>query len=146
MTPDPTQRDRMQRRHLDVGAGKNVKRLIKYPLNIREAILRAVTMMPRRLQRILEGLGRGISIGRRKRRIPVSLMLERTGLSKRTYQMVERGDPRVAMAAYAMSLHALGLSHELERLADPRFDDAGQLLDEASLPKRIRMPRAKAQT
>lgn len=98
--------------------------------------------MPRVLLRDLENVGRGIAIARRRRRIPVELMLQRTGLSKRTYQQVEKGVPTVAMAAYAMALNALGLAGNLALLADPTKDEAGQLLEAESLPKRIRQRRS----
>ena len=64
-------------------------------------------------------------------------MLERTGLAKSTYQRVEKGDGSVAIAAYAMSLFALGLSNRLGRLADPAGDEVAFLLDAERLPKRV---------
>lgn len=100
--------------------------------------MRANDLMPPSVRRQLQRFGGAIAMARRRRRIPVELMLERTGLSKRTYQMVEKGDPRVAMAAYAMSLFALGLSHLLEEITDPARDDVGLLAEKEHLPKRIR--------
>ncbi len=67
----------------------------------------------------------------------MALMLERTGLSKRTYQQVEKGDPSVAMAAYAMSLFALGLSGNIALLADPNRDESGMLIETSNLPQRV---------
>ena len=99
--------------------------------------MKSVDIMPRQVARELERVGSGIAIARRRRRIPMSTMLERTGLSKRTYQQVEKGDPRVAMAAYAMSLFALGLSKNIALLADPERDASGMLLDTQNLPKRV---------
>jgi len=103
--------------------------------------MRAVDIMPRPLARELASLGRGIAIARRRRRIPVSVMLERTGLAKRTYQQVEAGDASVAVAAYAMALYALGLSSGISKLADPSLDETGMLVELDQLPKRLR--RAK---
>ena len=68
----------------------------------------------------------------------MALMLKRSGLSKRTYQMIEKGDPRVAMGGYAMSLFALGLSGGMAALADPAKDTAGLLLEAERLPRRVR--------
>lgn len=97
--------------------------------------------MPRAIRRDLERVGRGIAIARRRRRIPVSLMLERTGLAKRTYQQVEKGEPSVSIAAYAMALNALGMSANIALLADPQTDETGMLIETENLPKRVR--RAK---
>ncbi len=104
--------------------------------------MKAIDIMPRPVSRELERLGRGIAIARRRRRIPVALMLERTGLAKRTYQQVEKGDPSVAMAAYAMALHALGMSTNLGLLADPERDASGMLIEIQSLPKRVHAAKA----
>jgi len=100
--------------------------------------MKAIQIMPQHLRRELKMLGDGIRLARRRRRLSQSLMLERTGLSKRTYQEVEKGSPSVAIAAYAMTLFALGLSEGLGRLAAPQNDGAGLLWDIERLPKRIR--------
>ena len=107
--------------------------------------MKAIDIMPLPLERELKQLGAGISVARRRRRITMALMLKRTALSKRTYQMVEKGNPRVAMGAYAMSLFALGLSGAISALADPAKDAAGLLLEADRLPKRVRATKpAKA--
>ena len=104
--------------------------------------MKAIDIMPSPLRRELKRLGAGIAIARKRRRISTGLMLQRTGLAKRTYQLVEKGDPRVSMGAYAMSLFALGLSANIGLLADPDKDPAGMLLENERLPKRVRAPRA----
>ena len=100
--------------------------------------MRAAEIMPRAVIRDLQNIGRAIAIARRRRRIPISMMLERTGLSKRTYSQVEKGVPTVSMAAYAMALNALGLASNLALLADPAKDEAGLLIEAQNLPQRIR--------
>ena len=100
--------------------------------------MKAIDIMPVPLGRELKQLGAAISVARRRRRITMALMLARTGLSKRTYQMIEKGDPRVAMGGYAMTLFALGLSGGISALADPGTDAAGLLLEADRLPKRVR--------
>ena len=103
--------------------------------------MKAVQIMPISMRRELKQLGEGISIARRRRRISQALMLERTGLAKSTYQRVEKGDGSVAIAAYAMSLFALGLSNRLGSLADPTGDEVAFLLDAERLPKRVARAR-----
>lgn len=95
-------------------------------------------VMPGSVKRSLRKLGRDIALARRKRRLTVEMMLERTGLSKATYGRVEDGEASVGVGAYAMALFALGLGPALGDLADPRGDDAGLLMEEARLPKRVR--------
>jgi transcriptional regulator with XRE-family HTH domain len=104
--------------------------------------MRAAQIMPRAVLRDLQDVGRGIALARRRRRIPVSMMLERTGLSKRTYAQVEKGVPTVSMAAYAMALNALGLSRNLALLADPARDEAGLLIETENLPRRVRRTKS----
>ena len=100
--------------------------------------MKAIDVMPAPLARDLQRLGAGIAIARRRRRITMALMLERTALAKRTYQQIEKGDPRVAIGAYAMALFALGLSGGIVGLADPDADQAGMLFERERLPKRVR--------
>lgn len=72
------------------------------------------------------------------------MMAERTGLAKSTYARVEKGDPAVAMGAYAMALFVLGFGEALGDLTDARKDDVGLLLDEERLPKRVRTRKSPA--
>ena len=65
-------------------------------------------------------------------------MAERIGVAKSTYSRIEKGDPTVAMGAYAMALFVLGLGEKMGDLIDVRRDDVGLLLDERRLPKRVR--------
>jgi hypothetical protein len=54
---------------------------------------------------------------------------------------IEKGDLSVAMASYAMALFVLGFDEALGDLLNPAKDEQGLLLDEARLPKRIRVKR-----
>ena len=68
----------------------------------------------------------------------MEMMAERLGVAQSTYARMERGDPAVAMGAYAMALFVLGVGG-LGDLVDPRGDDTGLLSDEERLPKRVRI-------
>ena len=100
--------------------------------------------LPPRVKRALAKLGGDISLARRKRRITVVMMTERLGVAKSTYLRIEKGDPSVAMGAYAMALFVLGVHEGLGDLADPGQDDQGLLLDAQRVPKRVRLPRTKS--
>jgi hypothetical protein len=69
------------------------------------------------------------------------MMVERMGVATNTYRRVEKGDPTVAMGAYAMALFVLGLGSALGDLVDPKRDEVGLLLDEERLPKRVRLKK-----
>jgi DNA-binding XRE family transcriptional regulator len=94
------------------------------------------------LRRSLSKFGHDLSVARRKRHLTVAMMTERTGLSKGTYFRIEKGDPAVAVGAYAMVLFVLGFGEVFNNLTDARHDEEGLLLDEARLPKRVRVTKA----
>jgi transcriptional regulator with XRE-family HTH domain len=98
-------------------------------------------ILPSTVRTSLTKLGEDITLARKKRAYTVAMMAERLGISKSTYQRLERGDPTVAMGAYAMALFVLGFDAALRDAADPSKDEQGLLLDAARLPKRIRPRR-----
>ena len=98
-------------------------------------------VLPAGLRRSLSKFGHDLAVARRKRHLAVSMMAERTGLAKSTYARIEKGDPSVAMGAYAMVLFVLGFGEAFGNLTDARRDEEGLLLDEERLPKRVRIQR-----
>jgi transcriptional regulator with XRE-family HTH domain len=98
-------------------------------------------VLPTHVRRSLTKFGGDLSVARRKRRLTVAMMCERLGVSKSTWQRMEKGDPTVAMGAYAQALFALGLGTPFGDLVDQRNDEQGLLLDVERLPKRVRPPR-----
>lgn len=99
-------------------------------------------LLPPRLRRSLSKFGKDLAIARRKRHLTVEMMAERVGVAKSTYVRIEKGDPAVAMGAYAMALFVLGFGEALTDLVDVRRDDAGLLLDEERVPKRVRIRKS----
>ncbi len=102
---------------------------------------RALAGLPPAVRDALRKLGDDLSIARRRRRISVQAMAERTFTSRATIARVERGDPRVSMAIYASVLFTLGLIDRLVELAEPELDELAGELDLDRLPRRIRGPR-----
>ena len=98
-------------------------------------------LLPPPTRRALSKLGQDLATARRKRHFTVGMMVERMGVATNTYRRVEKGDPSVAMGAYAMALFVLGFGHALGDLIDPHRDDVGLQLHEARLPKRIRVKK-----
>jgi transcriptional regulator with XRE-family HTH domain len=99
------------------------------------------THLPIPVQKGLIILGKNISGARRRRRITMELMSERSGFSRITLAKIEKGDSSVSMGAYASALFVLGMSDHLARVADASHDIVGRELEEENLPKRIRAPK-----
>jgi transcriptional regulator with XRE-family HTH domain len=99
-------------------------------------------VLPVGLRRSLDKFGHDLAVARRKRHLTVAMMAQRTGLAISTYTRIEKGDPSVAMGAYAMALFVLGFGETFADLTDARRDEDGLLLDEARLPKRVRVRKS----
>ncbi|MBN9235730.1 hypothetical protein QV13_06975 [Mesorhizobium hungaricum] len=94
--------------------------------------------LPPRVKRALGKLGADIALARKKRSLTIMMMAERLGIAKSTYLKIEKGDPTVAMGAYAMTFFVLGFDDALTKIMDAQRDEQGLLLDAQRLPKRIR--------
>jgi transcriptional regulator with XRE-family HTH domain len=95
-------------------------------------------VLPARLKRSLTKFGRDLALARRKRHLTLEMMAERVGVSKATYQRVEKGDPTVTFGAYAMALFVLGFGEPFGDMADVSHDQLGLSLDVQRVPKRVR--------
>ena len=100
-------------------------------------------VLPPQVRRSLAKLGADLSIARRKRRLTVAMMVERLGVSRATYARMEKGDPSVALGAYAQAMFVLGFGTLFNELIDQRHDEQGLLLDLDQLPKRVHAARTK---
>jgi len=98
-------------------------------------------LLPTTTRRALAKLGQDLATARRKRHFTVAMMVERMGVATNTYRRVEKGDPTVAMGAYAMALFVLGLGNVLGDLVDPKRDEVGLQLDETRLSQRVRVKK-----
>lgn len=68
-------------------------------------------------------------------------MAKKIGVSAPTMVRIERGEPTVAIGAFALSLWALGLLDDLARIADPTSDDRALTHDLLRLPERVRVEK-----
>ena len=96
------------------------------------------THLPLPVLRALNKLGADISDARRRRRITLSLLAERAGISRGTMSKIEKGDATTALGSYACVLFALGMHDRLADLVDARHDLTGRQLEDERLPKRVR--------
>lgn len=82
--------------------------------------------------KILKELGENIKLARKRRKLSEIQVAERAGIARSTLQLVEKGEPGVAMSAYLQVLFVLGLEKDFLKLAadDPlgrRLQDSGLL-------------------
>ncbi len=95
------------------------------------------------LARQLEFLGLRLRLARERRRLSAGLFAERMGISRETLRRLEKGDPTIAMGAYARALRVLGLERDLDRVAAD--DELGRKLQDAELPGARRQASRAAQ-
>ena len=107
------------------------------------AVTQSSSLSPR-VARSLNKLGHDIEVARKKRRLTVAAVCERAGISAPLYARLAKGEPGTSIGAYARVLFALGVGTPFDHLLDAAQDDAGLLLDEARLPKRVRHSRKDA--
>lgn len=88
-------------------------------------------------------LGEDIRNARKRRRVTMDLLAERSKISRVTLSKIEKGDPSVAMKYYASVLQMLGLLKNLEEVASAKNDGIGIMIEEENLPKRVRNKRKK---
>jgi transcriptional regulator with XRE-family HTH domain len=67
-------------------------------------------------------LGSNLAIARKRRKESLRAWAERIGVSVRTIQRMEAGDPGVGIGIYVTALWAIGRSDVLPALADPALD------------------------
>ena len=96
------------------------------------------SLLPK-LSRLLAQVGANLKQARLRRSYSAEIVAERSGITRRTLQRVEQGDPAVALGIYARVLQALGLVEDLAALA--RDDVLGRRLQDLDLPIRKRAPR-----
>lgn len=90
---------------------------------------------PATVEQILLQLGSNIRIARLRRKLRLSDLAARVGISRYTMSDIEKGRPSVSVVAYIGALWVLGLVDELRNVADPDRDVEGKALEGAHLPK-----------
>lgn len=94
--------------------------------------------IPAELLPILVRIGSRISLARRRRGWRLIDLAKKIGVSPPTMVRIEKGEPTVAFGAVATVLWALGLTHDLAKLADPSRDQIGLSHDLGRVKARVR--------
>lgn len=97
-----------------------------------------------RAHRSVVVLGRHLRQARLARRFTMADLAERSGVSEKTVQRLERGDPGVGVGTLAAILAALGDPGGLERVLRPEEDAIGLSRAIEATPQRGRSSRRQA--
>ena len=82
-------------------------------------------------------LGENIRIARKRRGWTMEEMATSMLVTRKTLSRLEAGDPSVGLSVLASALHALGMSSDLQKVAEPATDSVGQFADKQRFPKRV---------
>ena len=83
-------------------------------------------------------IGVHIKTWRRVYQMKATQVAQRAGISLRTLQKIESGDPSISTAAFLEVARSLGLLESLADSLDPLNTDLGRARVVENLPKRIR--------
>lgn len=93
--------------------------------------------LPPQAREALRELGGQLAIARTRRKESLRNWALRIGVSVRTVQRLEAGDPGVGMGVYAAALWLIGRSDALADLADPALDRGALELDVRQARERL---------
>ena len=80
--------------------------------------------LPPQALQAMQALGADLALARKRRKQSLREWAARMGVSVRTVQRMEQGDPGVGMGIYALALWLMGRSSVLAQLALPELDMA----------------------
>jgi transcriptional regulator with XRE-family HTH domain len=92
--------------------------------------------LPLQALQSLQALGADLALARKRRKQSLREWAARMGVSVRTLQRMEQGDPGVGMGIYAMAVWLLGRSQALAQVALPELDMAALDQDIAKAKQR----------
>ncbi|EJL88205.1 putative transcription factor, MBF1 like protein [Polaromonas sp. CF318] len=100
--------------------------------------------IPFSVDRTLQRLGQNIALARLRRNLSQAALAERIGTSVNTVRRMEAGHPGTALQHLARTLQVLGGLGALDQLLDTQQDAVGLALMDEKLPRRARLPKARA--
>jgi len=86
----------------------------------------------------LKKLGSDLKKARLRRRLKMSVVADRAGISRETLAKIQKGHSGVGIGNYAAVIFAVGLGVDWTNLADIEKDTIGRMLDEERIPRRAR--------
>lgn len=94
--------------------------------------------LPPQAQQALLALGEHLALARKRRKQSLREWAQRMGVSVRTVQRMEQGDPGVGMGIYAVALWLMGRTDALAGMALPELDMVALDLELAAASQRGR--------
>ena len=91
---------------------------------------RKLSLLPS-AENTLKELGTNMKLARKRRQLTEEQVAERAGIARSTLQLIEKGQPGVAISSYAQVLFVLGLIKDLQKVAAD--DPLGRKLQDAQL-------------
>ncbi len=101
--------------------------------------------LPPQALNALRELGSHLALARVRRDESLRAWAKRIGVSVRTVQRLERGDPGVGMGVYAAALWLMGRADALSALGDPALDRGALELDLRAARAKLTRSSAKTQ-
>ncbi len=95
----------------------------------------------REVEESLERFGGNLKTARLRRGLAQAGVAAMAGVSQRTIQKLESGDPGIALRTAAAVMRVLGFGLPFSALCVPETDEEGRRHDEARVPKRGRRIR-----
>ncbi len=95
----------------------------------------------REIEASLVAFGAHLRTARLRRGLSQAGVAAMAGVSLRTLQKLEGGDPGIALKTVASVMHVLGFGLPFSVLCSPETDETGRWHDEARMPKRGRRIR-----
>ena len=93
--------------------------------------------LPQQAVQALKELGAHLALARVRRKESLRQWSKRIGVSVRTLQRLEDGDPGVGMGVYAAALWLMGRADALPSLADPSLDRSALEFDVRQARERL---------
>ncbi len=93
------------------------------------------------VEEALRTLGSNIKTARLRRRLPQSVVAERSGISLNTLSKIENGDCGVSIGNVAAVLQSLGDQAPFASIFASETDTTGLMLEERRLPRRARQTK-----
>ena len=91
-----------------------------------------------RSDELMKGIGNGIEIARIRRRLKISTICSRAGITRQTYQRLRQGEAGVSLGVLMNVLSAMDLEEAMASIASPELDQVGITMSLAREPERIR--------
>ncbi|MFJ7794427.1 helix-turn-helix domain-containing protein [Pseudomonas sp. NPDC096950] len=86
---------------------------------------------------LLKRFGENIDLARVRRRLRISTVCGRAGISSQTYQRLKNGEEGVTLAVVMNVLSALDLESTFALVASPDTDEVGIAMERAAQPDRV---------